>query len=114
MICPFPWIRTISASRLRYNAFFRSHQPFSNRSESKKSSHSGFIFSMKNPLHHYYMRVELGQDICFFSSASKCSFLSNPPLYPTILPDAPITLWQGTTMEKGFLFTAPPTARTAF
>src|SRR5699024_6991916 len=50
----------------------------------------------------------------FFSNASKYSFLSSPPPYPTIFPFVPITRWHGTTIEKGFLLTAPPTALTAF
>jgi O-acetylhomoserine (thiol)-lyase len=44
------------------------------------------------------------------SRASSRSFICNPPPYPTNLPSAPITRWQGMTMAMGFLLLAKPTA----
>lgn len=49
----------------------------------------------------------------FFSRSSRNSLMLIPPPYPTILPLAPMTRWQGMTMEIRFRLLARPTAREA-
>ena len=47
------------------------------------------------------------------SKRSNHCLAANPPAKPVRPPEAPITLWQGATMDSGFRPLAAPTARTA-
>ena len=47
------------------------------------------------------------------SSSSSVAFASNPPRYPPMLPSDRTTRWQGTTIGRGLVAHAVPTARAA-
>jgi hypothetical protein len=53
------------------------------------------------------------QSRSFDSIRSKDALVSRPPANPVNWPLEPITRWHGTTIDRGFLRLAAPTARTA-
>ncbi len=73
--------------------------------------------------HAFYKLPKKVIDVYFFrhsdiiylrSISSNCFFTSSPQAKPTRSPVLPMTLWQGTRISIGFLFTAPPMALAFF
>jgi len=55
----------------------------------------------------------LQRRLVYFSRVSSCALVSSPPAKPVSFPDDPMTRWQGTMIDTGFLPFAAPTARVA-